>query len=200
MNYLAHLYLADANPESLIGNLMGDFAKGPIDQHLSPAIRQGIALHRKIDAFTDSHPLFVQSRQRIRPPFRRYSGILVDIFYDHFLARDWAQYSPLSLRHFSRTVYAVLNAHYDHLPLPMRRSVSSMIANDGLLSYREVAGIERALRGIEGRLKRPSRLGEAVAELGDNYASLATDFTAFFPELTAYVVQEKALLAGPGPP
>ena len=197
MNYLAHLYLADANPESLIGNLMGDFAKGPIDQHLSPAIRQGIALHRKIDVFTNVHPLFTRSRQRIRPPFHRYSGILVDIFYDHLLARDWAQYSPLSLVCFSRTVYRILIAHYDNLPPLMRRSVSYIIANDLLLSYREVAGIERALRGIEGRLKRPSRLGEAVAELSDNYASLATDFAAFFPELTAYVFQEKALLAGP---
>ena len=200
MNYLVHLYLADATPESLIGNLMGDFAKGHIDQNLSPVTRQGIALHRRIDVFTDSHPFFVQSRQRIHPQFRRYSGILVDIFYDHFLARDWALYSTLSLPCFAHLVYSILTAHYDNLPPPMRRSVSYMIANDLLLSYREVAGIERALQGIENRLKRPNRLGEAVAELCDNYDSLATDFAAFFPELTAYVAQAKAMLPGSAPP
>ena len=195
MNYLAHLYLADPDPEAWLGSLMGDFAKGTIDSSLPPAIRQNIELHRRIDAFTDTHPLVGASKGRLQREFRRYGGILVDIFYDHFLASDWARFAALPLSRFARSVYAALTIHYDTLPVPMRRSVSYMIANDLLLSYRDIAGVERALRGIEGRLKRPSRLGEAVADLRAHYPGLKADFSLFFPALITYVAETKAVLA-----
>jgi acyl carrier protein phosphodiesterase len=195
MNYLAHLYLADPDPEAWLGSLMGDFAKGAIDPGLPPAIRQNIELHRRIDAFTDAHPAVGASKDRLRREFRRYGGILVDIFYDHFLASDWARFATLPLSHFAHSVYGVLTVHYDTLPVSMRRSVSYMIANDLLLSYRDIAGVERALRGIEGRLKRPSRLSEAVADLRAHYPSLRTDFGLLFPALIAYVAETKAALA-----
>lgn len=191
MNYLAHLYLADADPEAWVGNLMGDFAKGQLPESLPPAIRRGIVLHRRIDAFSDAHPCFIASKRRIQPAFRRYGGILVDIFYDHFLARDWETYSPVPLRHFALAVYQALRTYYDCLPAPMQRSVSYMIAHDLLLSYREVTGVDRALRGIEGRLKRPSQLGQAGVELERHYPALRADFTAFFPELIAFVQTQK---------
>src|SRR5512144_959014 len=108
MNYLAHFYLADPNPEAWLGSLMGDFAKGAIDSSLPPVIRQNIELHRSIDAFTDAHPIVGTSKRRLRPAFRRYGGILVDIFYDHFLACGWAQFARLPLDHFARSVHAVL--------------------------------------------------------------------------------------------
>lgn len=197
MNYLAHLYLADPDPEAWLGSLMGDFAKGAIDSSLPSLIRQNIELHRNIDAFTDAHPIVGASKRRFRPEFRRYGGILVDIFYDHFLARDWAQFARLPLDHFVRSIYAVLIDHYDTLPVPMRRSISYMIANDLLLSYRDIAGVERALHGIEGRLKRPSRLSEAVVDLRAHYADLRADFNVFFPALVAYVAEVKAGLVIP---
>ena len=136
--------------------------------------------------FTDAHPIVKGSKQHLQPRFRRYAGILVDIFYDHFLARHWARYSSEPLREFSLRVYGILAAHYADLPLSMQRSVSHMIANDLLMSYRGVAGIQRALRGVEGRLKRESRLPEAISDLQRNYTGLADDFAAFFPELIAY--------------
>ncbi|MFO1429657.1 MAG: ACP phosphodiesterase [Candidatus Competibacteraceae bacterium] len=192
MNYLAHLYLADPDPEAWLGSLMGDFAKGAIDSSLPPVIRQNIELHRSIDAFTDTHPIVGASKRRLRPKFRRYGGILVDIFYDHFLADNWIQFARFPLDRFARSVYAVLSAHYDILPVPMRRSVSYMITTDLLPSYRNIAGVERALKGIEGRLKRPSRLSEAVADLHAHYADLRADFNIFFPALVAYVADLKA--------
>jgi len=122
MNYLAHLYLGQGSAQSLIGSLMGDFIRGHLDESLPLAIRQGIWLHRKIDAFTDAHPVFRASKGRLRPPLRRYAGILVDVFYDHFLARDWALYSSVSLRDFSWSVYRTLHSHHERLPTPMNRN------------------------------------------------------------------------------
>lgn len=196
MNYLAHLYLADDDPESIIGSLMGDFAKGRIDDQLAPGIRRGIVVHRMTDSFTDAHAIFRGSKRRLRPEFRRYGGILVDLYYDHFLALQWTRYSDVALEDFSRKVYRILEGHRKDLPPRMQRSVSYMIANDLLLSYREVDGIRRALKGIEGRLKRESRLSEAVVDLEHNHQVLAADFSAFFPELIGYVGQ----LDGPGAP
>lgn len=187
MNYLAHLYLAGDEPEALVGNLMGDFVKGPVPEELDERLRRGIVLHRRIDAFTDRHPIVGRSKRRLRPRFRRYGGILVDVFYDHFLARNWSRYSAVPLPAFARHVYRILEARYPELPARMQRSVAHMIANDLLLSYRELAGIERALRGIEGRLKRESGLHQALADLELNDAELGRDFEVFFPELVGYV-------------
>ncbi len=195
MNYLAHLYLADNDTESLLGNLMGDFVKGHVDGHLSPAIQQGIALHRKIDAFTDVHPVFKQSKQRLSPEVRRYGGILVDLFYDHFLARHWDSYAKLPLRHFSQQVYGILLSHYELLPNAMQRSVSYMIRVDLLMSYREITGIDNALRGIGRRLKRANPLASAAKELQRHYPALEADFAAFFPELRCYVARGKSACA-----
>lgn len=187
MNYLAHLYLSDDDPESMIGSLMGDFAKGRLSPELSPAIRQGILIHRRVDSFTDMHPVFGRSRGRIRPQFRRYSGILIDLFYDHFLACRWTQYSDSSLEDFAQRAYRVMREHLHSFPSPMQRSMSYMVRNRLLQSYREPAGIERALRGIETRLKRPSHLHQAAADLEDRYQALGEDFDLFFPDLVTYV-------------
>jgi acyl carrier protein phosphodiesterase len=187
MNYLAHLYLAESeDPESLIGNLMGDFVKGRVSGLWTPGLRRGILRHRKIDAFTDGHAVVKTSKRRIRPELRRYAGVLVDVFYDHFLAKHWRRYSSTPLRNFSWSAYRILATHYDFLPASMQRSVSYMIANDLLMTYREITGIQRALLGIQGRLKRPGRLAEGVTDLRRNYAPLATDFAVFFPELIDY--------------
>lgn len=192
MNYLAHLYLADANPESLIGSLMGDFAKGPVDLRLAPAIAEGIVVHRKIDTFTDTHSEVITSKRRLRPTFRHYRGLLVDIFYDHFLAHNWTHYSSLSLSSFSRRVYQVFQDHYQSFPAPMQRSVNHMIRKDLLVSYAQIAGVAKALQGIETRLRRPYPLRSAMLDLKQNYTALAADFKRFFPELVAYVARLKA--------
>ena len=192
MNYLAHLYLADPKPDAWVGNLMGDFVKGPLDDSLKPVWRQGIVLHRAVDHYTDQHPVFLRSKHRISPPYRRYAGILIDMFYDHLLAVSWPQYSEQNLRLFTRAVYAALRQRYAQLPPRMQKSVSYMLMNDLLLSYRQTEGIARALRGIEGRLRRPSGLGNAITQLDTHYDQLHDDFQLFFPELIDHVKALKA--------
>ena len=135
----------------------------------------------------------------MRPEYRRYAGILLDLFYDHFLALQWSRYSPLPLEDFAGRVYRILQANQHSFTAPMQRSMHYMVSNELLQSYREIAGIERALRGIEGRLKRPSRLSGAVAELEANYRDLEEDFAAFFPDLNRYA-QQLHLLRDRGPP
>jgi acyl carrier protein phosphodiesterase len=187
VNYLAHLYLAGDNEQAIIGSLMGDFVKGRIDPARPRAIREGILLHRRIDTFTDAHPVVLQSKRRLHPDFRRYAGILIDMFYDHYLARDWSRYATEPLAPFARRVYAIISEHDENLPAKMQHSMHYILRNDLLLSYREIDGIARALRGIEGRLSRPSRLGEAISELDRHYLSLQQDFERFFPQLVEYV-------------
>jgi acyl carrier protein phosphodiesterase len=186
VNYLAHLYLSDDDAESLIGSLMGDFVKGGVDERLPVGIRNGLILHRRVDTFTDAHPVVRRSKARIGPEFRRYAGILVDMFYDHFLARRWSDYASLPLEHFSHRVYRVLANGQHTFPSRMQHSMTYLIDHDLLMSYREVGGIAHALAGIEGRLKRPSGLRNAAGELHANYGELLHDFTEFFPALIAF--------------
>ncbi|MCB1800399.1 MAG: DUF479 domain-containing protein [Gammaproteobacteria bacterium] len=193
MNYLAHLYLADSDPDALVGSLMGDFVKGAIDATRlpgSPALARAIVQHRHIDSFTDAHAVVQRSKQRIRPPYRRYAGILVDVFYDHYLAITWQRYSDVELAAFAQSVYRVMMARLDTLPPRMQRSMRYMIRADLLVSYRDIDGVGRALLGIESRLSRPSGLSAAISELKDNYAELASDFDAFFPQLREYVERQ----------
>ena len=187
MNYLAHLYLADNDTESVIGSLMGDFVKGRLDPARPPALRHAIMQHRRIDSFTDAHALVRRSKRRIGPEFRRYAGILIDVFYDHFLATEWQSYAEVPLEEFAEGVYCEIGRHLDGLPPRMQQSMRYMVANDLLRTYRTVDGIGLALRGIETRLRRPSRLGEAVTELVNAYAMLRGDFTEFFPQLVRFV-------------
>lgn len=207
MNYLAHLFLADpddppADSEFLIGNLLGDFVKGRLDSdndvvsHCSARRLAGIRLHRAVDSFTDSHPAFRRSKQRLRPELRRFGGIIVDVFYDHFLTREWASYSPTPLPQFCHSVYADLQNHYHSLPTRMQRSVRFMLATDLLQSYYDLDGVGSALAGIESKLKRPSPLRQARFDLEHNHAGLHQDFISFFPELIAYAKRHQATSIG----
>ena len=166
---------------------MGDFVKGRVDPARPPALRHAIFQHRRIDSFTDAHPLVKRSKQRIHPEFRRYAGILIDVFFDHFLATEWRRYAAVPLDEFVEHVYNQVNRHLQALPPRMQLSMRYMVANDLLRSYRTVDGIGQALRGIETRLPRPSRLGEAVTELESAYLALRGDFTEFFPQLIRFV-------------
>jgi acyl carrier protein phosphodiesterase len=169
---------------------MGDFVKGKVGDEFEPSLRQGILLHRKIDTFTDTHPLIRRSKTRISPEFRRYAGILVDIFFDHFLARQWSHWSDTPLDEFATVVYGILGERQETFPQRMQRSMRYMVSNRLLQSYREIGGVHHALRGIETRLKRPSRLGDSISELEENYGVFSSDFEQFFPLLVEYVENE----------
>ena len=186
MNYLAHLFLSDGTPESLIGNLLGDFAKGSIENIYSLKIIEGIYLHRKIDSFTDSHPIFRSSKRLIGVDRRRFSGIMIDVFYDHFLAKNWSNYSSIPLAEFTNNVYQVLLENQKILPDRLKNILPDMIAHDWLASYRETAAINRAINGLSRRIKRQNNLFGGVEELFLNYQQLQADFSMFFPELIDY--------------
>lgn len=189
MNFLAHLYLSGPDDDDLVGNLLGDFIKGPLAD-TPPRYRDGIELHRRIDSFTDDHVTVATSRRRIEGERRRFAGVIVDMCYDHFLARDWDQHTDEPLEAFSARVYGLLRERRDHLPPRLARALPWMQRQDWLVSYREPAGIALALNGIGRRLKRGNALSGAGDELLTHYEGLGEDFRAFFPELEAYVATQ----------
>lgn len=186
MNYLAHLFLSDGTPESLIGNLLGDFVKGSVDNIYPKEITKGIYLHRKIDSYTDSHPIFRSSKRLISLDRRRFSGIMIDVFYDHFLAKNWSNYSSILLSDFTSHVYQVLLENKSILPERLKSILPHMIANDWLASYKQAFAIDRAINGLSRRIKRENNLFGGVEELFFNYQQLQVDFSAFFPQLIDY--------------
>ena len=195
MNYLAHLYLSDGTDESLLGSLLGDFVKGDDYTTYSAGIGQAILIHRRIDAYGNAHPIYRRSKARLDASFRHTKGILIDLFYDHFLARDWDSYADESLADFTRQVYVILNAHKQILPSRLQAILPRMTADDWLKSYREMANIERALEGLSIRLGRENRLHRGVEELLVNYAGLEVDFRDFFPQLVDHAVSLQAGLS-----
>lgn len=187
MNYLAHLKLGSANPAHMVGHMLGDFVKPREIAAYPPPIQAGIAMHQRVDAFSDGHPVFAASRRRFEPPYRRYAGILVDLAYDHFLAKHWDQYSPAEdLPLFARRAYAVLREHESMLPKRLQRMLPHMIADDWLCSYRELKNVGRALWGISRRLQRANPLPTAITAIEAGYEGLESDFQQFFPELLEF--------------
>lgn len=182
MNYLAHLHLGGQRPAQLLGSLYGDFVKGPVAGRFPDELAQAIQLHRSIDAFTDSHPLIKQAIARFPAERRRYAGIVLDVFFDHCLARDWAHYAEVPLPAFTRKVYGVLAAEPE-LPERLARIAPHMAAHDWLGSYQDFAVLEQVLAGIARRLSRPQGLAGAMQELRDLYQPLSADFAEFYPIL-----------------
>lgn len=191
MNWLAHLILSEPSSAFRIGNLLPDILPWSEIPFLPAKFQAGIECHREIDRFTDLHPIFIRSRQRLDAPYRRYSGILIDIFYDHFLACSWNDYSSIPLDEFVSEVHASFPAHRDELPLPAYTRLVQIQAGGWLRSYRELSGVRRALDGIGSRLRKPFALGVATAQLELHYTALHDDFTEFFPELSRHVEKLK---------
>ncbi|MBA1146029.1 DUF479 domain-containing protein [Ectothiorhodospiraceae bacterium WFHF3C12] len=195
MNYLAHLHLAEDSDDALVGNLLGDFVKGRPERLDYPdAIRRGILLHRRVDSFTDRHPVFRTSRARLGAPYRRFAGIIIDLAYDHFLARDWADYHDEPLPSFAARTYRALARHHHRLPPRLQRMAPVMSEQDWLSAYRELDNIERSLAGIARRLSRPTPLPWAGEQLRLHYAGLEADFNAFMPDLEAFARAERRRL------
>lgn len=187
MNFLAHIYLSNGTPESVLGAVLGDFVKGRLADRFTPGVRQAIRIHRAIDCYTDAHPVVHASRRLVSGARRRYAPVLIDLFYDHLLARNWAGYSDVPLAEFTRSAYAVLRAQAHAFPEPFPRVVPRMAAEDWLSAYGEVHGIERALAGLSRRARRHEALVGGAEELTRNYAELEDHFRAFFAELRAEV-------------
>ena len=185
MNYLAHLHLGGQRPGQLLGSLYGDFVKGRLQGQFNPEIEAAIALHRSIDTYTDSHPLVGAALSRFSLTRRRYAGIVIDVFFDHCLARDWALYATQPLALFTSDVYRVL-ASEPQLPGRLAQIAPHMAAHDWLGSYREFEVLEQVLRGISRRLSRPEELAQAMGELEQLYQPLSEDFRQFYPQLQLF--------------
>ena len=191
MNFLAHLYLSGDNHKIMLGNFIGDFVKGrnALEQ-FDPEIIRGIELHRAIDEFTDSHPIVTVSKNRLRPKYRHYSGVIVDVFYDHFLARNWDTYHPELLPDFADKAYDVIQSHDPILPKEVKFMMPYMIKGNWLVNYAKTEGIHRALSGMARRTPYESKMEQSVEDLKKNYAEFSQEFATFFPTLKQFVSEQ----------
>lgn len=186
MNYLAHLFLAGRSAESLIGNLAGDFVKGPLHDRFPSAIADGIRAHRRIDAFTDAHPAVAAFRRVLIPEHGHYARVISDVFFDHFLSCDWATYCDMPLRAFLRDVSAKIDAYDGALPGTLAIVWPRMRDGRWLEGYGDVGNVRLALGGISRRMSRQPHLEEAAHYLADSRAELQRRFDAFFPDVIAF--------------
>lgn len=193
MNYLVHLYLSGPDPELQLGGLMGDFVKGPIPDHYPPQVALGLQLHRRIDSLAHSSPHTRRSRHRLRPAVGHGRGIVIDIFYDYFLASAWVDFSPEPLADYAAGIYRLLQENHQLLPPNLQRIAPRMIEHNWLASYQHRRVVGRALQRIAERLSKPLPLAESIADLDTHEISLRRDFTAFMAEATNFVENEFAV-------
>ncbi|MFZ9004182.1 MAG: ACP phosphodiesterase [Robiginitalea sp.] len=194
MNFLAHIYLSFDDPQITLGNFMADSIRGRDYLQFPERIQKGVLLHRAIDTFTDTHPITRKSSKRLHSRYRHYSMVIVDIYYDHFLARNWDSYSDISLESFTDNFYILLEENLHLMPETVQLMTPYMITDNWLLSYRELDGIHRVLKGLNRRTGLKSGMDQAMEELEDFYGEFQTEFTAFFDELIIFSRQKLATL------
>lgn len=186
MNFLAHIYLSGDNDLMKIGNFMADGIHGKRFDTFPLEIQKGIILHRAIDTFTDAHPIFRQSTKRLHANYHHYSGIIVDIFYDHFLAKNWSNYSDEKLEDYSERFYQSLRDNYTDLTPKTQKMMPYMIEYNWLLSYQTIEGIESVLTKMDTRMKSDSNMRFSVADLRFFYSEFEQEFTTFFAALIVH--------------
>ncbi|MDT0539814.1 acyl carrier protein phosphodiesterase [Croceitalea sp. P059] len=186
MNFLAHIYLSFDNPEITLGNFFADHIRANKYKHLPNTVQKGILLHREIDTFTDSHAIPKISSKRLHKNYSHYSRVIVDIFYDHFLAKNWKNYSKTPLDSYVESFYDLLEDNFDILPLGTQRMMPYMIADNWLYNYSNLTGISRVLDGMNRRTKNKSKMNFAILDLEEHYSDFETEFTSFFEELITF--------------
>ncbi len=191
MNYLAHIFLSEGQPNVMIGNFIADSIKGSKYSTYPSEIQKGILLHRQIDTMTDAHPAFRNSTKRLHKNYGHYSGIIVDIFYDHFLAKNWAEYSDVPLADYIQEFYKILRNNFEVLPPNIQKMAPLMMDSNWLLSYANLEGIDRVLGGMNRRTKNRSGMDKAGHELREFYTLFEADFKVVMKDLqklsTAYL-------------
>lgn len=186
MNFLAHIYLSGDDEELLIGNFIADFLRGNRFDDYNKRIVKGIRLHRAIDQFTDRHVTVKKSIKRLRPVYGKYSSVIIDIFYDHFLAKNWANYHENTLQDHSQHVYDILTKHKRKLPERVQGFLPSMIQHNWLVNYGKMYGIERSLESISKRAKFPNNMAKATEALKKDYKHFDKEFQIFFPYIIEF--------------
>lgn len=191
MNWLAHTLLSEDDVEFQLGNLLADIVRGASRESLGQQFLLGTARHKAIDAFTDAHPIVRRSRARLSAAHRRFSGVIMDVYYDHLLAAHWNEYADMSLDRFTADFYTAVNRASLPLPSEAQRVLERIASHDLLGSYRQLQGVERSLRristGLQARWHKSFELEAAVIELEAQRDAYERDFAEFFPQLQRHV-------------
>lgn len=186
MNFLAHIYLSGENDQIKIGNFIADAIKGKHFEHLSKTVQKGILLHRAIDTFTDSHPIVKISKERLHQRYKHYDGVIIDILYDHYLAKNWNDYHTTPLKQYAHNFYILLKENAEILPEKTKHLMPYMIANDWLYNYSFIDGIKNVLIGMNRRTNHKSQMHLAIEDLEKHYVYFEKDFTEFFENLRIF--------------
>lgn len=183
MNYLAHAFLSFNNESLIVGNFIADHIKLAKAGHLPSEIKQGMLLHRRIDHFTDTHPLFIKSKRNFYAGFERYSGVLVDIYYDHLLAKNFSKYSEVGLEVFTKNIYTVLQNNTKHLPESSVGFLNYAMKNNTFFEYSKIEGIELVLNHLSYRINHGVFLNESLPLFLKHEKAIQEDFFEFFEDL-----------------
>jgi acyl carrier protein phosphodiesterase len=183
MNFLAHLYLSGNNPEVRLGNFIGDHVKGSKFTHYPPEIQKGIKLHRAIDSVTDSHPSTRACSSIFKPAYKRYSGVVCDVVFDHVLAREWSHYSSSNLNEFTQIFYTQMLQRYQLLPSSVQQFLPNMIRTNRLSSYQTSEGVREALDIMSFRTSLPNNTEYAIEQLRNHYSQFFDYFHSLFGDL-----------------
>ncbi|WP_293895854.1 acyl carrier protein phosphodiesterase [Flavobacterium sp.] len=196
MNFLAHIYLSGNNDFLKIGNFMADSIRGNSYEEYKGEVRKGILLHRSIDSFTDMHPIYRQSKHRLHEKYGHYSGVIMDIFYDHFLAKNWNIYSNEKLEVYADTFYHLLKDNYEILTEKVKAMIPYMFARNWLVSYETIEGLQMIMFHMDHRTKNRVDMHESIVELQQYYNEFETEFTLFFEELRQHCIEKLKELNG----
>ena len=190
MNFLAHIYLSGDSRELLIGNFIGDYVKGKDYEKYPPAIQEGILLHRKIDWFTDDHVVTKQAKQLVRSQYGLYAGIVIDIFYDHYLSANWDQYCDMPLREYVRNRYRILDSGFSMFPVGVKTWFPYFIKSNWLEAYTSFHGLIMVFKRMSYRTSLPDYSEYAVEQLRENYEEMEAYFNEFFRDIRTFVGSE----------
>lgn len=190
MNFLAHIYLSFDDPEITLGNFIADSIRGNKFKHLPERVQKGILLHREIDTFTDTHEIPKISSKRLHKNYSHYSRVIVDIFYDHYLAKNWSTYSKTPLDAYVENFYDLLEDNYPILPVGVQRMMPYMISDNWIYNYSKMEGIAKVLKGMNRRTNNKSKMNFAILDLEEHYEKFEEEFTAFFDELMVFSKQK----------
>ena len=193
MNHLAHIFLSGDDEYIKIGNFISDYIKGKKYKMYDSKIQTGILMHRNIDDFTDKNPVPKKAKSLFLPYFRKYAGIVVDLFYDHFLAVNWNRFSEQPLNEFVQEFYAILERNNEQLPHQVQSFLPRMIEQNRLYSYKNIQGLEQALKIMSRRTSLPDYTSKAIKILSDNYLTINRNFLEFFPTIISFVDSKYSL-------
>ncbi|MBL4708750.1 MAG: DUF479 domain-containing protein [Flavobacteriales bacterium] len=186
MNHLAHLFLSQQDINLMVGNFIADHIRGKEIEQFSEEVQEGIRMHRAIDHFTDHHPIVIQSKERLYPKYHKYAAVIVDMFYDHILAKNWKDYSPIPLKSFTQSAYKMLKAQEASFNERSIKTLNHMSTHDWLSNYANLEGMKKAMNGLSHRASFVSKMEESVDDLERDFLLYEAEFKSFFKELFEY--------------